>query len=86
MLQFGILTKLVRLTKIIMADSAFHVQIQSELTETVSTNKGLKNGDGLAPLLFNTALESAIRNLAIDTHGTFIHKSVQVTAGAFLVY
>jgi hypothetical protein len=71
MLQFGIPTKLVRVTRMTMAGSTFQVRIQSEVTETVSPNKGLKQ-DELAPLLFNIAPENAIRNLPIDTNCTLI--------------
>jgi hypothetical protein len=30
--------------------------------------EGLQQGDGLAPLLFNTALEYAIRQLSVDVN------------------
>jgi hypothetical protein len=61
-----------------MAGSTFQVRIQSELTETVSTNKGLKQ-DELAPLLFNIAPENAIRNLPIDTNGTLIQPTHMIS-------
>jgi hypothetical protein len=40
-----------------MEDSAFYIKIQTELTEPTTTRNGLKQGDGLAPLLFNIVLE-----------------------------
>lgn len=45
-------------------------------------NKGLKQGDGLAPLLFNLALEYVIRKSNINTEGTLVYKSVQIAAYA----
>jgi hypothetical protein len=53
----------------------------SELTEPTTRN-GLKQGDGLAPLLFNIVLEYAIRKSNISTDGTLIFKSIQIAAYA----
>jgi hypothetical protein len=68
MLYFGIPEKLIRLTKVTMEDSAFYVKMQTELTEPTTRN-GLKQGDGLAPFLFNTVLEYVIRT-SVNTDGT----------------
>jgi sorting nexin-29 len=73
MLFFGIPLKLVRISKVTMEDSAFQVKIQSEPT---TTRKGLKQGDGLAPLLCNIVLEYIIRKSNINTDGTLICKPI----------
>jgi len=39
---------------------------------------GLKQGDGLAPNLFNIALEYVIRQLSVQTTSIIFHKSVQL--------
>ncbi|KAJ4426844.1 hypothetical protein ANN_26643 [Periplaneta americana] len=44
--------------------------------------QGLKQGAGLAPLLFNLALESAIRKLRVDTRGTLLYKTAQLVGYA----
>jgi hypothetical protein len=75
LLYFGIPEKLIRLTKVTMEDSAY-VKIQTELTEPTATRNGLKQGDGLAPLLFNIVLEYVIRKSNISTDGTLIYKSI----------
>jgi sorting nexin-29 len=82
MLYFGIPEKLIRLTKVTVEDSAFYVKIQTELTEPTTKRNGLKQGDGLAPLLFNIVLEYVIRKSNINTDGTLIYKSIQVVAYA----
>jgi hypothetical protein len=79
MLYFGIPEKLIRLTKVTMEDSAFYVKIQTERT---TTRKSLKQGDGLAPLLFNIVLEYVIRKSNINTDGTLIYKYIQIAAYA----
>jgi hypothetical protein len=42
----------------------------------------LKQGGGLAPLLFNIVLEYVIRKSNINADGTLIYKSIQVAAYA----
>jgi hypothetical protein len=81
MLYFGIPEKLIRLRKVTMEDSAFYINIQTELTEPTTRN-GLKQGDGLAPLVFNIVLEYVIRKSNINTDGTLIYKSIQIAAYA----
>ena len=39
---------------------------------------GIKEGTGLAPTLFNIALEYVIRQLSVQTTSTIFHKSVQL--------
>jgi hypothetical protein len=43
---------------------------------------GLKQADGLAPNLFNMALEYVIRQLSVQTTSTIFHKSVQLIVNA----
>jgi hypothetical protein len=81
-LYFGIPEKLIRLTKVTMEDSAFYVKIQTELSEQPTTRNGLKQGHGLAPLLFNIVLEYVIRKSNINTDGTLIYKFIQIAAYA----
>lgn len=46
------------------------------------TEKGLKQGDSLSCLLFNIALEKAIRDSGIQTRSTIFQKSTQILAYA----
>ena len=48
----------------------------------LTTKKGLRQGDSLACLLFNLALEKTVRNAGIQTNGTIFYKSVQLLAYA----
>lgn len=64
-----------RLVRTTMIDSEAKVRLQEELTNSFKTRQELKRGDGLAPILFNLALEYVIRELDIDTKGTIINKS-----------
>jgi hypothetical protein len=48
----------------------------------VQIRQGLKQGDGLAPMLFNVALEYVIRKLPADTNRTVEYKVNQVVGYA----
>jgi hypothetical protein len=46
------------------------------------TEKGLRQGDALACMLFNITLGKAVKDAGIEKRGTIYHKSVQVLACA----
>jgi hypothetical protein len=72
MSEFNIPNKLVTLNRMTMENTASQVRIQSDLSDTVTTKKGLRQGDSLACLLFNLALEMVLRKAGIQTNGTTI--------------
>ena len=82
MRYFGVPEKLVRMTEVSMLSVECQVKIQSDLSESLFTRNGLRQGDALACLLFNIALEKAIRDSGIDADGIIYHKSVQILAYA----
>jgi len=53
MAHFGIPDKLIRLTKATMKNSTYHVKTGTIMTNGFKVGTGLKQGDGLAPNLFN---------------------------------
>jgi hypothetical protein len=63
LLEFGIPKKLVRLIKMCLNETCSKIRIGKLLSDTFPIQNGLKQGDALSPLLFNFALEYAIRKL-----------------------
>jgi hypothetical protein len=61
-----------------MENSTAQIRIQNELTESFQVKNGLKQGDRLAPILFNLTLEYIIRKLALTTDATVMYRSVKV--------
>lgn len=58
--NFGITPKLVKMigfTLTMNRPTKYKVKFRGELSDAFSINTGLKQGDGLSPLLFNCALE-----------------------------
>jgi len=53
--------KLVRLIKMCLTETYGRVQVGKNLSDVFPIRNGLKQGDALSPLLFNVALEYAIR-------------------------
>ena len=82
MLEFGIPPKLVSLTQATMEGTTAKVKVQNELSESFHIQNGLRQGDALACILFNTALEKIIRDTNINQHGNTFYKSVQILAYA----
>jgi sorting nexin-29 len=75
MMELGIPSKLIRLVKTTMTNVQCSVQIQSHLSDPIPTACGVRQGDTLACLLFNTALEKVIRDSRIQTRGTIFFKT-----------
>jgi hypothetical protein len=63
LIEFGMPMKLVRLMKMCLSETYSRVRVGKPLSDTFSVKNGLKQGDALSPLLFNFALEYAIRRV-----------------------
>lgn len=58
--------KLTKLVSAIMEGEKAFVKIWNDFSDHFEVNKGLKQGDKLAHLLFNMALEYAFRQVLVD--------------------
>jgi hypothetical protein len=72
MSEFNIPNKLVRLNRMSMENTASQVRIQYDLSDPITTKKRLRQGDSLACLLFNLALEMVVRKAGIQTNRTTV--------------
>jgi hypothetical protein len=61
LIEFDIPMKLVRLVKMCLNETYSRVRVGKHLSDTFPIKNGFKKGDALSPLLFNYALEYAIR-------------------------
>lgn len=66
MYDLGIPKKLVRMAKACTVGSSNKVRVINELSSAFTVDSGVKQGDGLSPLLFNVTLESVIKDLWKD--------------------
>jgi hypothetical protein len=63
LIEFGIAVELIRPHKAYLNEMYSKAHIDKNLSDTFFTHNGLKQGDALSPLLFNSALEYVIRKV-----------------------
>jgi len=69
--------KLVRLIKMCLTETYCRVRVVKNLPDMFPIRNGLKQGDALSPLLFNTALEYAIRRFQVIRDGLKLYGTYQ---------
>jgi hypothetical protein len=74
--------KLVRLIKMCLNETCSKVRIGKHLSESFPIQNGLKQGDALSPLLFNFALEHAIRKVQYSQVGLKLNGTHELLAYA----
>jgi hypothetical protein len=66
LIEIGMPMKLVRLIKLCLKETCNRVRVGKHLSDMFSLRNSLKQGDALKPLLFNFALEYAIRRVHVN--------------------
>ena len=82
MVEFNIPKKIINLVRMTLKNVKCRIKVMSQLSEPFYTEQGLRQGDSLSCLLFNLALEKAVRDSELNTSGTVLQRTVQLLAFA----
>ena len=66
LIEFGIPMKLVRLLKMCLNETYSRFRVGKHLSNMFPIKNGLKQGDAFLPLLFNFALDYAIKSIQVN--------------------
>lgn len=78
----GIPKKLIKMASLSVQDSKCKVKVEGQVSEAFSVDTGVRQGDGISPILFNIALEEALQKVKSSEVGIKIGKKINILAFA----
>lgn len=76
--ELGVPEELIRVCRLVITESKGKIRVNGKTSETLRIDRGVRQGDGLAPTLFNLVLEAVMRRANIRRNATLLHHSYQI--------
>jgi len=83
--EFGIPMKLANLIKMCLNETYGRVRVVKHSSDMLPVRNGLKQGDALSPLIFNCALDYAIRRFLVNQDGLKLNGTHQLLVYTYYV-
>jgi hypothetical protein len=81
LIEFGLPMKLARLIKMCLNETYSKVHISKHLSDSFHIQNSLNQGDAPSPLLFNSALEYAIKKIQVNQESILLYYHLFISTG-----
>lgn len=84
--ELGIPEELIRICKLVIIGSKGRIKVNGKMSEALKIDRGVRQGDELAPILFNLVLEAVMRRANIRRNATLLYHLVIRSWGMLMTW
>lgn len=84
--ELGIPEELIRICKLVIIGSKGRIKVNGKMSEALKIDRGVRQGDELAPILFNLVLDAVMRRANIRRNATLLYHLVIRSWGMLMTW